>query len=95
MTAFPVVRGRRVLYWGAAPGLVPPVPLNLTEASEGNEELRGPCGLLLESRAVTARPLTRDTPYTRRTLTADDFRPSATFGWPFGPHLLYSAPYSI
>jgi hypothetical protein len=27
LTAFRVVRGRRVLYLGAAPGLVPPVPL--------------------------------------------------------------------
>jgi len=46
MTAFWVVLSRTDLYLGAAPGLVPPVPLNLTEE---NEELRCICGLLLES----------------------------------------------
>ena len=49
MTAFRVPRGRRVPYLGAAPGLVPSVPLNFTEE---NEELRCLCGLLSESRAI-------------------------------------------
>ena len=52
LTAFRVLRGRRVLYLGAAPGLVPPVPLNLTEE---NEELRCCCGLLLEQRAIVRK----------------------------------------
>jgi hypothetical protein len=47
-----MTRGRRVLYLGAAPRLVPPVPLNLTEDREENRELRCLCGLLSESRAV-------------------------------------------
>ena len=41
-TAFRVLRGRRVLYLGAAPRLVPPVPPNLTE-NEENEALRDLC----------------------------------------------------
>jgi type I restriction enzyme R subunit len=45
MTAFRVLRGRRVLYLGAAPGSV---PLNLPE----NEELRCLCGFQLESGAI-------------------------------------------
>jgi hypothetical protein len=51
LAAFRVLRGRSVLYLSASPGLVPPVPLNLTEENE-NEELRCLRGLLLESRAI-------------------------------------------
>jgi hypothetical protein len=35
------------------------------------------------------------TPDTRRIHAVDNFRPPATFGSPFSPHPLYSAPYSI
>jgi hypothetical protein len=52
LTAFRVVRGRRVLYLGAAPRLLPPAPISLPETREGNEALRCLCGLLLESRAL-------------------------------------------
>jgi hypothetical protein len=44
VTAFRVLRERRVRYLGAVRGPVPPVPLNLTEENEENEELRCLCG---------------------------------------------------
>jgi len=68
VTAYRVVQGRRVLHLGAAPGLVPPVPPNLTEE---NEELRCLCGLPFRTSDFRLRPgrrsLAGDTPDTRRT----------------------------
>ena len=66
MTAFRVPRGRRVPYLGAAPGLVPPVPLNLTEESGENEVslflrrshlMRHQCDIKATPRPVDSQPI--------------------------------------
>jgi len=92
LTTFRVVRGRRVLYLGAAPRLVPPVPLNLTEENEENEaslSLRlstSDFGFPVPPRTpFPHRSHTGHSPDTRRCLTVDNFRPPGAPAAPAGP----------